>query len=67
MSQDPLLQNCENEPIHEIGAIQNHGFILAIKVESVQCLNVVSISENLTQAQWMKETNPELILDHNIR
>jgi diguanylate cyclase (GGDEF)-like protein/PAS domain S-box-containing protein len=49
-SQDSLeqaLQNCANEPIHQLGLIQPHGALLSVSIE--QSLTILQVSQNLGQ------------------
>jgi light-regulated signal transduction histidine kinase (bacteriophytochrome) len=59
------VDNFYREIIHEIGAIQDQGYVLALVVDSVQ-IRISSMSENLTKVTWMKESDPSKIISKDI-
>jgi len=54
-----------NEQIHEIGAIQDVGFIIAVK-STICDLKIVAISENVMHAPWTCRSTIEEFLDQSI-
>jgi len=54
-----------NEQIHQIGAIQNVGFVVAVK-STQSNLKMVALSNNLANAPWTSHTAVEEFLDKNI-
>jgi light-regulated signal transduction histidine kinase (bacteriophytochrome)/CheY-like chemotaxis protein len=52
--------------VHEIGVVQDQGYILCVKVETPQQIRVQAISENLLDATLIRSHSAEGILNKNI-
>ena len=55
------LTACDAERLHEIGAIQDTGFLVAVRPDltsdTATGLTIVALSENLSDAPWVQETD----------
>jgi light-regulated signal transduction histidine kinase (bacteriophytochrome)/CheY-like chemotaxis protein len=61
------LTECDKERLHEIGAIQDEGYLMAVKVDESRVVRIVSISENLLNVAWSDEiSDAAQILDKEI-
>jgi len=61
------IDRYNNEQIHEIGAIQDIGFVIAVKSnKSNSEFKIVAISDNVVNAPWTGSSSVEEFLDRSI-